>query len=83
MTNKILIPYIHKNIIELHKKNKKNLKVFYRSSKILPSFVDQTFLIHNGKGFFQILVTPEMVGYRFGEFAYTKIRAKFKSKKKK
>jgi small subunit ribosomal protein S19 len=38
---------------------------------ILPEMVDLRILIHNGKEFSQVDVTPEMVGHYLGEFAIT------------
>lgn len=52
-----------------------------RSSKILPKFLKKTFEIHNGKQLNEILVSEEMIGYRFGEFVATRKRFSFKKKK--
>ncbi len=54
-----------------------------RNSSIIPKFVEQTFKIHNGKIFKEILVTKDMLGHKFGEFLKTRIEFEFKKKKKK
>lgn len=54
-----------------------------RSSTIVPSFVGLTFKVHNGKIFYQIKITEEMVGYKLGEFAPTRKAFSFKKSKQK
>ena len=39
---------------------------------IVPEFVSQTFLIHNGRQFVRLYVTEDMVGHKLGEFAPTR-----------
>jgi small subunit ribosomal protein S19 len=75
-------PHIYKTLVE-SKGNLNSLKVFSRSARILPWFVDKTVFVHNGKTCVSILVNSAMVNHRFGEFVYTKTRATFKSQKKK
>lgn len=48
------------------------IKTWARDSQISPEMVGFTFAVHNGKNFIDVLVTEEMVGHRFGEFAPTK-----------
>jgi small subunit ribosomal protein S19 len=48
------------------------IKTFSRRSTILPQFVGQTFGVHNGHKHIPVLVTEEMVGHKFGEFAPTR-----------
>ena len=43
-----------------------------RRSTILPQFVGLTFGVHNGQKFLPVLVTEDMVGHKFGEFAPTR-----------
>lgn len=64
-------------------KNLFKTKFYNRSLKILPSFENKIFFIHNGKVFIQIRITKEMIGHKLGEFSFTKKRPIFKSKKKK
>ena len=39
---------------------------------MLPQFVGLTFGVHNGHKFIPVLVTEDMVGHKFGEFAPTR-----------
>ena len=45
------------------------IKIWSRRSTILPNFVGLTFGVHNGQKHIPVLVTEEMVGHKFGEFA--------------
>ena len=49
------------------------IKTWARDCTIVPEFVGQTFLIHNGKAFIKLFVTEDMVGHKLGEFAPTRI----------
>ncbi|SCV73027.1 BQ2448_6952 [Microbotryum intermedium] len=40
-----------------------------RSCTILPNFIGMRFLVHNGKQYVPVHVTPEMVGFKLGQFA--------------
>jgi len=48
------------------------IKIWARRSTILPQFVGLTFGVHNGHKFIPVLVTENMVGHKFGEFAPTR-----------
>ena len=48
------------------------IKIWSRRSTILPQFVGLTFGVHNGNKFIPVLVTENMVGLKFGEFAPTR-----------
>ena len=48
------------------------IKTWSRRSTILPQFVGLTFGVHNGKKFVPVLVTENMIGHKFGEFAPTR-----------
>jgi small subunit ribosomal protein S19 len=48
------------------------IKTWSRRSTIAPDFVNQTFLVHNGKTFVKVFVTEDMVGHKLGEFAPTR-----------
>jgi small subunit ribosomal protein S19 len=58
---------------KIEKKN--NVKTHRRDMIVLPSMVGKTIQIHTGKGFQAILITDEMIGHFFGEFALTRKRA--------
>jgi len=51
---------------------KEVIKTWSRRSTILPQFVGITFGVHNGHKFIPVLVTENMVGHKFGEFAPTR-----------
>ena len=48
------------------------IKTWSRRSTILPQFVGLTFGVHNGHKHIPVLVTENMVGHKFGEFAITR-----------
>ena len=48
------------------------IKTWSRRSTVMPQFVGLTFGVHNGRKFLPVLVTENMVGHKFGEFAPTR-----------
>ncbi len=48
------------------------IKIWSRRSTILPQFVGLTFGVHNGKKHVPVVVSEEMIGQKFGEFAPTR-----------
>ena len=48
------------------------IKIWSRRSTILPQFVGLTFGVHNGSKHVPVLVSEDMVGHKFGEFAPTR-----------
>ena len=48
------------------------IRIWSRRSTILPQFVGLTFGVYNGQKHIPVLVTEEMVGHKFGEFAPTR-----------
>lgn len=65
---------------KLNNANSKNEIIVNRSSEIIPGFIDKTFLIHTGNAYTNLTVTEDMVGHKFGEFAFTRKRYFFKKK---
>ncbi len=59
---------------EKAKASKKNevIRIWSRRSVILPLFVGLMFGVHNGKTHVPVLVTEQMIGHKFGEFAPTR-----------
>jgi len=47
------------------------IKTHARDMVILPEMVGVTVLVHNGKEFTAVEITPEMIGHYIGEFAIT------------
>ena len=39
---------------------------------IIPDMIDKTIKVHNGKEFVQLIIMPEMLGHRLGEFSLTR-----------
>jgi ribosomal protein S19 len=74
--------YIKYNLLANLKKKKKNKKNFIqnKSLKILSKYINQFFKFYNLKTMFNLKIHKKMVGYKFGEFLYT--RQKFSYKKK-
>ena len=48
------------------------IKTWSRRSTILPQFVGVTFGVYNGNKHVPVLVSEDMVGHKFGEFAPTR-----------
>ena len=51
---------------------KQAIKTWSRRSTVLPQFVGLTFAVYNGQKHVPVLVTEDMVGHKFGEFAPTR-----------
>ena len=66
----------------LNKVNKKKFKIWSRQSTIPFYLIGTYVLVHNGKDFKKIYITREKVGFKFGEFAFTrKYISKYKNLK--
>jgi len=48
------------------------IRTWSRRCTIVPEFIGMTFEVHNGKIFYKVLVTEEMVGHKLGEFSPTR-----------
>ncbi len=55
------------------------VKTHSRAMIILPSMFGKTILVHNGKEYVPVLIQPEMVGKRLGEYALTRKPVKHSS----
>ena len=55
---------------------KKNLKTHCRELIILPKMIGSEIHVHSGKGFSPLLIMPEMIGHRLGEFIATRSMVK-------
>ena len=53
--------------------SKKPIKTWSRRSTIAPEFVGLTISVHNGKTFYPVFVTENMVGHKLGEFSPTRV----------
>jgi small subunit ribosomal protein S19 len=50
----------------------KIVKTWSRRSTILPAMVGLTIGVHNGKKFFPVFISEEMVGHKLGDFSPTR-----------
>jgi len=61
----------------------KKIKILNRNSIISSSFLNKKVSIYNGKHFVNIFIDSDKIGYKFGEFAYTRKLCVHKKKNKK
>jgi small subunit ribosomal protein S19 len=62
-----------KKVIAVKKAQKREvIKTWSRRSTVIPEMVGLTLAVHNGKKFFPVFITENMVGYKLGEFAETR-----------
>ena len=52
---------------------KRVIRTWSRRSTITPELVGHTLAVHNGKKFFPVYISENMVGHKLGEFAPTRI----------
>jgi small subunit ribosomal protein S19 len=65
--------HLRQKVEEMNKKNdRKVIKTWSRRSTITPEMVGHTIAVHNGKKFFPVYITENMVGHKLGEFASTR-----------
>jgi small subunit ribosomal protein S19 len=56
----------------LEASSRKPIRTWSRRSTITPEFIGLNMEIHNGKTFFPVYITENMVGHKLGEFAPTR-----------
>ena len=67
-------PSLVKKLKEMQSTGKKQpIKTWSRRSIVLPEFVGYTVAIHDGRKHIPVFITENMVGYKFGDFAPTRI----------
>ena len=66
------VPHISKNFFSNNFLNNSNLKIWNRFSVIPFAFANKRFLIYNGIWFLSVDISIDMVGFKFGEFAFSK-----------
>jgi small subunit ribosomal protein S19 len=80
----------YSNILNGESVNQK--QIWSRNSIITEDFLGKTVLIYNGKSFISVKITREKIGYKFGEFSFTRkikdrtlehVKSKQKGKKNK
>jgi len=66
-------PNLEKKILKMNEKgDKKAIKTWARRSMVSPDFVGHTIVVYNGKKWFPIYISENMVGHKLGEFAPTR-----------
>lgn len=79
-------PFIENNLLEKAKTFKStsnnSVNTMSKNSIILPSFIELTFRVYNGKAFTIVKIIDEMVGHKLGEFVSTRKQFSYKKKKK-
>lgn len=68
---RVLLENIRKAKQTQQEDQKPVVKTHARDMVILPEMVGVTILVHNGKGFSPVEISPEMIGHYLGEFAIT------------
>lgn len=74
--------YFKNNLLKTIEKNKKKYYLYDKSLFILPEYTNHIFYIYTGKIFVKLTIYPEMIGYKFGNFVYTRKKHVYKKKKK-
>ena len=62
-------------------KKKQWIRIYNKNLIILPEYIDHFVNIYNGKTFIKIKINKKMVGFKFGEFIYTRKKHIYKKKK--
>lgn len=63
-----------KTLLKNIRTSSKPVKTHCRTMIILPEMVNKTIKVYNGKAFEDIMIQPEMIGHRLGEFSLTRKR---------
>ena len=64
------------NRMKIKTGREKLLKTHERDIIIVPDMVGMKIQVHDGKGFFPVIIMGEMLGHRLGEFAITRSKVK-------
>ena len=70
-------PYVDERLVARVEKqrrggNREPLKTWSRDCTVVPEFIGQTFLVHNGRQFIKVYITKDYIGHKLGEFAPTR-----------
>jgi small subunit ribosomal protein S19 len=70
-------PYVDERLLAKVERNQRTgnrepVKTWARDCTVVPEFVGQTFLVHNGRQFMRVFCTEDYVGHKLGEFAPTR-----------
>lgn len=69
---------IQKFVLRCNKKIQKNklIRTHLRELIIVPNLIGIKIHVHDGRNFFPVIITNEMLGHRLGEFAATRSKVK-------
>ncbi len=62
----------HKKLVDKVEDGEGPFRTHLRDMVVLPSFVEKTFMVHDGQEFSRVDIEPDMVGHFLGEFAMTR-----------
>ena len=67
-------PYVDERLLAKVERNPRMepIKTWSRDCTVVPEFIGQTFLVHNGRQFIKLYVTEDMIGHKLGEFSPTR-----------
>ncbi len=68
-----------KKLLERLRKKGNNVKTHCRDMIIVPEMVNKKILVHKGNKFEAVVITPEMLGHRLGEFVQSRSRVQHSS----
>lgn len=74
---------IRKVLVQNEAGTKEEIKTWSRSCTIVPEMIGHNFRVHNGKVFWPVFVTEDMVGHKLGEFSPTRTYRGHQKKDKK
>ncbi len=63
---------VEKKFLASVRANEKDIKAQCRDMIIIPEMIGKTIKVHNGKEWVMLIVEPEMLAHRLGEFAQTR-----------
>jgi small subunit ribosomal protein S19 len=63
---------VEKKLLADMKASPKDVKTHARDMIILPEMIGKTIKVYNGKEWVQLIIEPELLGHRLGEFALTR-----------
>ena len=64
--------HLIKKVLDQPADDRRPIKTWSRRSTIVPEMIGYTVAVHNGRRFFPVYVTENMVGHKLGEFAPTR-----------
>ena len=70
---------VEKKLMADVKSNPKDIKTHARDMIIIPEMVGKTIKVYNGKEWVQVIIEPDMLAHRLGEFALTRKQVKHSS----